>query len=155
MCATTTSRYWNDSRPTCSWNPNCGKGGNITDSTTCANYSGAPDGLHNSIYNQIYSQNNSVYTTSAASGSFGLEIIGQYDCNNVANEKIKGIKFITIVTNLCPDWNNGKRCPPIPQDKNIRNANYHFDIAIVGGDKCSDPIFAEGCKVYLNQLGCF
>lgn len=201
-CATTT-RYWDCSRPTCSWNPNCGKGGNITDSTTCANYSGDPDGTHNSLYNQLYSQNGSVYTTAAASGSFGLtasggmqcgkcyelEITGQcgnpydagqYGCNNAANEKVKGTKFTTMVTNLCPDWNNGKGCPPTPQDKNVRDANYHFDLALVGGGlgaqgKCSDyryhlsgdvksiedcskasivdPIFTEGCKAYFNQLG--
>lgn len=201
LCATTT-RYWDCSRPTCSWNPNCGKGGNINDSTTCANFSGDPDGVHTSIYNQVYLVDNNVYTTSAASGSFGLtsqgglpcgkcyelEITGQcgnpYDngpnaCSNT-NEAVKGTKFTTMVTNLCPDWDNGKGCPPTPQDKNIRDANHHFDVAIVGGGlgaqgKCNDyryhlggdvksiqdcsntnivdPAFAEGCKVYFTQLG--
>ena len=97
-----------------------------------------------------------MFTTAAASGSFGLtqsggepsgkcyelEITGQcgnpydngqYACNNTNNMKMQGKKFITMVTNLCSDWDAGqnKGCPPTLKDKNIRGANHHFDIALV------------------------
>jgi hypothetical protein len=204
LCATTT-RYWDCSRPTASWNPNCGTGGPITKTNNCANYSGADDGIHNSPYNAPSTDGKTVFTTSAASGSFGLtqsggkpcgkcyelEITGQcgnpydnsqYACDNAKNVSMKGTKFITMVTNLCPDWqssggNAGKGCPPSSNDLNIRGANHHFDVALVGGgfgaqgkcptnyswspknvQDCSNTSivpsqYKSACEIFYNQLG--
>lgn len=201
LCSTTT-RYFDCSRPTCSWNSNCGQGGPPSNSNDCANYSGSNDGVHNSPYNAPSLQNGVVYTTAAASGSFGLtrnggepcgkcyelEITGQcgnpydsgkYGCDNAKNMSMKGTKFVTMVTNLCPDWNSGQNegCPPALKDKNVRGANHHFDLAIIGGGfgaqgKCpsqyswspknvSDcgnpnivpPMYKDACEIFYKNLG--
>jgi hypothetical protein len=159
LCATTT-RYWDCSRPTCSWHP-CG-------ADNCAACSGAPDGVHASPANQPLVQDGVVYVTAAASGSFGinpdsggpacgecyeLEVTGQcgnpyacgqYACDNQKNAGMSGQKFVVMVTNDCPDWQPGGSCcsgsgscgggcPPTPQDHNLRGAAHHFDLAIPGG----------------------
>ncbi len=104
---------------------------------------------------------------------------GEYGCNNNKNMSMKGTKFITMTTNLCPDWNSSqnKGCPPTPQDKNVRGANHHFDIALIGGgfgaqgkcpsnfswspknvSDCSNPSivpsqYQKACEIFYNELG--
>ena len=129
MCATTT-RYWDCSRPTCSFNSSsCDPG--CTD--CCANCSGDPDGVHNSPFNQLFLENNMIYGTVAASGSFGLTtnggppcgrcyeleitaqcgnpyVCGPNGCNNDNNDDAAGQKLTVMVTNLCPDWQPNVTC---------------------------------------------
>lgn len=137
-CATST-RYWDCSRPTCSWNPNSCKG---TDHfPNCANNSGV-SGDFASDYNQPYydPESDTIYATSAVSGSLGITRDGgpacgrcyeikvdklcgnpyvKYNpnnpygdgCNAQRNEEaFKANPKIKIInTNMCPDWNPNEK----------------------------------------------
>ena len=155
-CASST-RYWDCSRPTCSWNPGSCSG--AQQHPYCADNSGYSVGQSGqgkdyiSLANQPYydQATNTVYATAAVSGSLGIGQQGGpacgkcYEayvtnkcgnpyyvggCNNSYNQNAAGTKLVIMDTNFCPDQ---PACPLTVQDKNAADAHYHFDIALPGG----------------------
>lgn len=87
-------------------------------------------------------------------------------CQPYVNEAAAGEKLTVMITNSCPDWQPGQNCctgctncqgcgggcPPTSQDKNVRGANYHFDIAIPGGGQGAAAACPQGYTWKVNSV---
>lgn len=116
-----TTRYWDCSKPTCSWAQKC---------SGC----GTPGRPYAADWNQLFKVNGQIYGTVATSGSLGQNAGGS-GCNRCWSLRVKsgraaGKTLKVMATNFCPDQPN---CPRTKYDTNPWGQHYHFDIAIPGG----------------------